>query len=125
MANHELKKANAKATKAISLVDRELLATKEGRKAFVCAAYSLGVALGFSILVMFLPDPEGVEKAEKMITIFHAFSLSLLVYAAIAILGMMFMRPVLKQVMILLNWFAFPTVAYVFVSDLYHMMVAQ
>lgn len=109
----------------IKLVDRELLATKEGRKAFACAAYSLGVALGFSILVMFLPDPEGVEKAERMITIFHAFSLSLLVYAAIAIFGMMFMKPILKQLMILLNWFAFPTVAYVFISDLYNMMVAK
>lgn len=120
MANKELKKAGK-----VALVDRELLASKDGRKAFVCAAYSLGVALGFSILVMFLPDPEGVEKAERMIQIFHAFSLSLLVYSAVAIFAMKFMRTMIKQVMILLNWFAFPTVAYVFVSDLYNMMVAQ
>lgn len=121
MANKELKKA----TGGVKLLDRELLSSKAGRKAFACAAYALGVALGFSILVLFLPDPQGVEKAEKMIKIFHAFSLSLLVYSAIAIFGMMFMKPTLKYVMILLNWFAFPTVAYVFVSDLYNMMVAQ
>jgi len=120
LANKELKKLEK-----AQWFDRELMASKVGRKAFTCAAYALGVALGFSILVLFLPDPEGVEKAEKMIKIFHAFSLSLLVYSAVAISTMVYAKSVLKHVMILLNWFAFPTVAYAFVNDLYHMMVAQ
>jgi hypothetical protein len=119
LANKELKKA----TSGFQWFDRELLSSKVGRKAFTCAAYAMGVALGFSILVLLLPDPEGVAQAERVIKIFHAFSLSLLVYAAIAVFGMMFMKAQLKYVMILLNWVAFPTVAYVFVQDLYYMMV--
>jgi hypothetical protein len=121
LANKEL----AASRMRIQLVDDELISSKIGRKAFMCTAYALGVALGFSILVLFLPDPEGVAKAERMITIFHAFSFSLLIYSAIAIYAMVFVRKVLKYVMLMLNWFVFPTVAYVFVNDLYTMMVAQ
>lgn len=99
--------------------DRAMLADKNGRQAYVCAGFALGVAVGFLILLIFLPDPEGSVRAIKMISIFYSFTFSLIAYAAFLGFWSKYFRGSIKTVLWIMNWFVFPAIMLGFSMDVY------
>lgn len=99
--------------------DREMLADEHGRQAYFCASFALGVAVGFLVLLMFLPDPDGSQRAERMISVFYGFTFSLIGYAAFLGFWSKFCRGSIKTVLRIMNWFVFPAIMFGFAVDVH------
>lgn len=94
-----------------SAIDEELLVDRTGRKVFKSSAYSMGIAIGFLILSPILPAMgDTAEQSAEMLSVFRTLALSMIAYSVVVAFVFLFLRPKVKMVLMMLNWFLMPTV---------------
>lgn len=105
-----------------SIVDEDLLQNKQNRRIFRAAAYSMGLGVGFMLLLPILPDIEDSVKDARMEEIFHQIAFTLISYSVAISLGFFFLREHIGLVRFLLNWVLIPTAAIYFLTDAYNVI---
>ncbi len=94
-----------------SAIDEELLVDRTGRKVFKSSAYSMGIAIGFLILSPILPAMgDTAEQSAEMLSVFRTLALWMIAYSVVVAFVFLFLRPKVKMVLMMLNWFLMPTV---------------
>lgn len=94
-----------------SAIDEELFADKTGRKVFKSSAYSMGLAVGFLILSPLIPDMgETPEQSAAFVSVFRTMAVWMIAYSIAVAFSFLFLRPKIKMILMMLNWFIMPGV---------------
>lgn len=71
----------------------------------------MGIAIGFLILSPILPAMgDTAEQSAEMLSVFRTLALSMIAYSVVVAFVFLFLRPKVKMVLMMLNWFLMPTV---------------
>lgn len=95
--------------KNLDVVDQDLLINKENKSTFKAAAYSMGLGIGFLLLIPILPDIGNEERQRGMIDIFTRLSYLLVGYSLALAFGFFLLRPNIGLIKFILNWIVIPT----------------